>query len=114
MPKLPRRKHRITLREAQDLVRRYRNFTREHGGAFAKEEILRLLDYPGAAGLRIWYGLHEDGSPAPVLVAVDADHEDLLEAGILEQHMPCPPYCARTSPLGPQGRAGRARRRSAQ
>ncbi len=113
MSKFPRRRHRITAREARDLVQRYRNFTREHGGAFAKEDVLRLLDYPGAAGLRIWYGMRADGTLAPVLVAVDAENEDLLAAGILEQHQPCPPYCPRQSALGPRAAPIHARRRPA-
>ncbi len=107
MPRPPRRKHRITLSQAQRLVRRYRNFTREHGGTFAKEDVLRLLNHPAAAGLRIWYGLHDDGSPAPVVVAVDPANEDLLEAGILEEHSPCPPWCPRQSPFAPPSRPAR-------
>jgi hypothetical protein len=96
-----RRNHRITLRTAQQLITRYRVFASEQGGAFSRQAVERLLDQKGCTGLRIYYGMHDDGSPAPVLVGVDPKGNDLSQGIILEEHLPCPPFCAVRSALLP-------------
>jgi hypothetical protein len=58
-----------------------------------------LLAQKGCAGIRIYYGLNAKGAPAPVLVAVDAEGNDLAGGTVLEEHLPCPPVCSASSPL---------------
>jgi hypothetical protein len=104
-----KRSHRITLRAAQQVITRYRNFAAEQGGAFSREAIQQLLDQKGCAGLRFYYGMHPDGSPALVLVGHNAKGEDLHPGVVLEEHLPCPPFCPLNSALQP-GRPKRRRR----
>ncbi|HTR21195.1 MAG TPA: hypothetical protein VMH88_10110, partial [Gemmatimonadales bacterium] len=89
--------HDIALAEARELIARRRRIAMESGGAFKKEALDRLLAQPGCVGMRIYYGVHPDGRPAMVLVAVDEHGEELLKGALLEQHYPCPPFC----PIGP-------------
>jgi hypothetical protein len=110
MKRSSRSKHRITLSSAKDLVLRYRTFARELGGIFPRSEIERLLAQPDCEALRFYFGMHEDGSPALVLVGADRKGEDLYAAGVLEEHLPCPPVCSATSALGPRLKAGTRRR----
>jgi hypothetical protein len=98
---LPPRDHHISLAEAAALTKRYRDakVSAEKSGAFHKDQVLKLLDQPGCVALRIHYGRNADGTPALVLTAVDAADADITGGTILEQHMPCPPFCNGANPL---------------
>lgn len=63
------------------------------GGAFKKADVVALLSQPGCAYLRIYYGRNSDGTPAMVLLAVDADRHDMTGGVVLDNHFPCPPWC---------------------
>jgi hypothetical protein len=70
--------------------------------------LLKLLQRPGAVGLRIQYGMDDDGNMHPVFFACDAggriintvservssllDPEDGESDGA-DASLPCPPYC---------------------
>ena len=100
------RDHKITVDDAQKMTKRHRSGTRkargaktkdgEHGGVFSKEAILKLLEQPGAEYMRFYYAKHDDGNPAVVLVASDANMQDMTssESLVLDMHWPCPPYCS--------------------
>ncbi|MBV7529953.1 hypothetical protein [Chitinophaga sp. sic0106] len=79
---------------------------------FSKDKVLELLADDRAAGLRIYYGIHIDTDgdgikeKKMVLVATDANGDDILPAGvsldgvqskdmalILDEGLPCPQYC---------------------
>jgi hypothetical protein len=92
---LPARDHRISLADAAALTKSYRaaKVSEEKAGAFHKDQVLELLNQPGCVGLRIYYGHQADGKPALVLTGVDKADNDITGGTILEQHMPCPPYC---------------------
>ena len=90
---LPARNHRISLAEAAALTKSYRAASEEKAGAFHKDQVLELLNQPGCVALRIYYGRQADGKPALVLTGVDKADSDITAGVILEQHLPCPPYC---------------------
>lgn len=70
---------------------------------FGKEKILKLLNEDECVGLRIYYGLDDNGDQKLFMVAVEANMNDILpidmestsEDGpmILDLTHPCPPYC---------------------
>ncbi|XVJ66821.1 MAG: hypothetical protein HEQ40_11905 [Lacibacter sp.] len=71
-----------------------------------------LLNKEGCAGIRIYYGMSADLKVHAIIVAIDANGNDLLpaqagtlltEAGedILERGIRCPDLCPGVSPLNP-------------
>jgi hypothetical protein len=73
--------------------------------------INRLLSTPGSAYLRIYYGMKQNMDADAILVAVNADNEDILPSSanetvitddppvIIEDGYRCPEACPPPSPL---------------
>lgn len=116
--------HSISLAAAADLTHRLQNnrssifqtgFEQALSNAetFNKEDVLNLLAVNGASALRIYYGLDTANVIHAVLVAADANGEDILPANnmaatadpalILEEGVRCPPSCPADSPLMSEG-----------
>ncbi len=108
--------HEISLATAIELTGRYRADIPENMPiceTFEKASVLRLLQTEGAAKFRIYYGQKENGEICAVLVAADADGQDILPAVntdelpnendeiILESSYRCPHLCPPESPLNP-------------
>ena len=106
--------HQITLSEAIEMTSRFRN----NPGAdmplcetFTKTSVISMLDQPGSQSFRIYLGRKADNSICSVLVAADANGQDILpslqasqitdedEGIILEDAFHCPPACPPPSPL---------------
>jgi hypothetical protein len=98
---LPPRNHRITLVAAAAHTRRHRETKvwEEKAGAFHKDQVAELLNQPGCAALRIYYGRDETGHPTLVLTGVDQVDNDITDGILLEVNWPCPPYCGGSNPL---------------
>lgn len=102
MPLPEKRDHRISLPDAVALAKQHRN---DHPGEpkahfFHREAFDALLAQPGASGIRIYRGKGKGGERHLVMVAVDAEGDDLTSGGtVMELDMPCPPYCPKGSPL---------------
>ncbi len=107
-------KHEITLAEAVDMTNRYRDQRPTNypiSESFDLASIQRLLATPGAAKLRIYYGLKADGKMNAILVVADSEEQDILPAEldqlaetnsdpvILQDGYRCPPACPPGSPL---------------
>ena len=74
---------------------------------FGADRIKKLLNEPGAVGIRIYYALNEEGEKKLLLVGTDKDGRDLLPKSgvqgsaapegeddeIMDEALPCPPYC---------------------
>ena|SRR5689334_23541974 len=99
-PSPPPRRHKITLEEARSLVRRGARPITTRGGHFPREVFEAILAQPNCAGIRFYYGTNTDGSPALVLVGIDATTADLTNGEIIDTHYPCPPFCDDNSALG--------------
>ena len=95
--------HEITLAEAKELTRRFRDThkadkekTRSH--RISREVIEKILAQPGCAGLRVYHGHRKEkgergGEETVVIVGVTDDGTDMT-AVIAEEAWGCPPYCA--------------------
>lgn len=72
---------------------------------FEADAVNKLLATEGCKYLRIYYGMKEDLNAHAVLVAVNADDEDILPSDtddgpiIIEDGYRCPPDCPPSSPL---------------
>lgn len=74
-----------------------------------KENLLKLLNKPGCEKLRIYYGMREDLGVHAILVAVNANDEDMLptkqrddnttDEDLLDNLLKCPTICPPGSPL---------------
>lgn len=107
--------HEISLQTAIDMTTLYRanrpsNFPICE--TFNLDAVDKLLGTDGCASLRIYYGMKEDNNVDAILVAVNADGEDILpssaaagllngDAIILEDGIRCPEACPPESPLNP-------------
>ncbi|MBI5216617.1 MAG: hypothetical protein HY960_12770 [Ignavibacteriae bacterium] len=94
--------HAITLDAATSFTRNFRAQPKAptvNGGYFSKDGINKILEQDGCIGIRMYYGLNNDGESCLVLVGVDTTGEDLYNGSLAEIFFPCPPYCPQTSPL---------------
>lgn len=92
----PKRDHKIARAAAEALMRRFRE--RAPKGAklasmFPRDVFEALLAQPGCAGIRAYYGRTEGGEEQTVLVSVDGDGNDMMDAQLFDLDFPCPPYC---------------------
>ena len=74
--------HSIDMKDAVELVRRYRRFAApaaERGGFFWAEPIRRMLSEPGVVGLRYYHGLDADGGYHIILLGVDSTGRDVVK-----------------------------------
>ena len=102
MPLPEKRDHAITLPDAVELARQHRKDHPKEPKAhfFFRDAFDTLLKQPGTAGIRIYRGKGKDGALNLVMVAVDSDGADMTASGaVMEQCLPCPPFCPPNSPL---------------
>jgi hypothetical protein len=106
--------HEISLQAAIEMTRLYRanrpaNFPLSE--SFEISAVQKLLSTEGAAFLRVYYGMKENKEVDAILVAANAEGEDILpsatnlaasdeEPVILEDGFRCPEFCPGDSPLG--------------
>jgi hypothetical protein len=106
--------HSISLPEAVTLTSRFRTNRTPNLAiceTFDKQSVISMLAVENSAHLRIYLGEKEDGKVCSVLVAADAEGNDILppesaslsaedgEEIILEDAMRCPDLCPPPSPL---------------
>ncbi|TGE08059.1 hypothetical protein [Hymenobacter fodinae] len=111
------------LSQASQWTRNYRN---QHpdapkGHCIKKQQLEAILNQPGCEGIRVYYGLDEQGNRKLILVGIDADENDIItETGItsalraaevtdgasepsstsvVTDLPPCPPCCSIENPL---------------
>lgn len=106
--------HEISLAQAIEMTARYRANRPENfpiSETFAIEAITKLMSAEGCQGIRIYYGMKENLEAHAILVAVNAEGEDILplvgdesvldgsNPVILEDAIRCPPVCPKASVL---------------
>lgn len=68
-----------------------------------KEDITQLFKYDGVCDVRTYMGIDEEGNHKLIIVGVDADGKDLINADqeqfIYDFARPCPTECDMRSPL---------------
>jgi hypothetical protein len=94
----PAQDHRIPMDEAAHLIQAFQaqaDPTTHRATAFNRSAFDQLLAQPSAVGIRIYRALHDDGSPTLVMVAVDAQGQDLAAADAVfaQNGGNCPPWC---------------------
>lgn len=70
---------------------------------FDKQHVLDLLNQENCEGLRVYYSMDESQNFHMLLVGVDSEGEDIIDANeplILDEGGKCPPYCSTNSELG--------------
>jgi hypothetical protein len=64
------------------------------GLLFWNESLQKAMAQKGCVALRFYYAQKDDGTSALVVSGVDQEGND-IEAGVLvEEGLPCPPYCS--------------------
>ncbi len=94
--------HLISLADASELTANFRNAQTDDyikAEYFGKNAILSLLKQDDCIGMRVYYGQEIDGVKKLVLVAVDANGNDLVNGVILDKGFPCPSYCSTSNSL---------------
>ena len=96
--------HLITLDQALKYVQNFRTSDAASAivikGAYFDRGIFdKILAQPGCVGVRYYYAKKDDGTQSIVLVGVDSKNQDLTSGILGEDAVPCPPFCAPSSPL---------------
>lgn len=90
----------ISLTLAANLTAEYRrqqpNQTKAH--FFGKNIIQSILDQNDCMGIRLYYGLDDDGNKQIVMVGADSDENDILDL-VADLSHPCPNTCSKPNPL---------------
>lgn len=59
-----------------------------------KEKLLEILNQEDCVGVRIYYGIGDDGKKNLILVGAEANENDMVDGVIIERLFPCPPVCS--------------------
>lgn len=90
----------ITLSEGATLTAEYRRLnsgaTKAH--FIGKDLINDILAQSECMGIRIYYGIDENGDKQLVIVGADGNEDDILDI-IADKSKPCPSYCGSTNDL---------------
>lgn len=92
----------VTLREASGWTANYRA-TISSGDIIAhfvgSEKVKAILDQEDCVGIRIYYGIDDDGKKNLILVGASADGNDMVDGLIVEKVVACPPICSNSNAL---------------
>lgn len=93
--------HEVGLTAARGLIASSKraNPGQPSAAAITRPALEALLAQSGCSGVRMYYGQKPDGVRTLVLVAMDEMGNDLDEGLIMDQVIPCPPFCAMDSAL---------------
>ncbi len=94
--------HSISLTEAAHLTENYRNSVSTGATIahyFGKDAINAILAQEDCVGIRIYYGLKDDGEKQLVICGVKANNDDLYQGELAERSILCPSNCPANNPL---------------
>ena len=82
----------ISVRDGAQMTANYRtaNPGERKGHFFGKEILQDILAQEGCMGIRMYYGLDDDGEKQLVIVGADASEDDMLDI-VADLSSPCPP-----------------------
>ena len=92
----------ISLTEGADMTANYRKTipTGSIKGHFLGRELIqKILDQPECMGIRVYYGIDQDGQKSLVFVGADRNEDDMVGGVIADRSIPCPNSCGRNNPL---------------
>ena len=93
----PTIKQTISLPDAAAQTRAFRRGKPSKLGdsvAFNADPVKSILSQPGCVGIRCYRALAKDGSDTLVLVGVDANGDDMTAGILVNNALPCPPFCS--------------------
>ena len=100
---LPEKKSQlVNLADGITLTSNFRSISKAESvraGSVWGDGLRKLLDQPNCVAVRIYFGRKKDGSLTLVLVGTDKDGKDLTDGPMLDDVMPCPPFCDPKSPF---------------
>lgn len=92
----------VTLAEASGWTANYRR-TIPAGEIISqfvgRNKLMEILNQDDCMGVRIYYGIGDDGKKNLILVGAEADENDMVDGIILDKFSPCPPLCPSRNPL---------------
>lgn len=90
----------ISLADGAKLTSAYRkaNPNSIKGVFIGREHIEHLLDPSNAMGIRVYFGTNEVGANTIVMVAADANEDDMLDL-VIDCGKPSPPYAGDANDL---------------
>lgn len=94
--------HQISLADASEMTKRYRDSAGENAiiaHMFGESAITAILNQEGCLGIRIYYGLDENGKKQLVITGVDSSGNDLYNGLLADRSACCPSMCSASNPL---------------
>lgn len=92
----------VTLAEASGWTANYRR-TVPAGEIISqfvgRNKLMEILNQDDCMGVRIYYGIGDDGKKNLILVGAEADENDMVDGIIVEKVFGCPPRCSERNPL---------------
>ena len=90
----------IPITDGSALTAEFRQHNPNHRLAhfFGRDILQQILDQPDCMGIRVYYGVNEEGQSELVLAGADADENDMLDL-VVDLSMPCPKACSDSNPL---------------
>lgn len=90
----------ISIEQAARMTAAYRAENPESALAnfFGRDILEKLLNQEGCVGIRMYYGINDEGGKELVLVGVNAEGNDLQEL-VADLSVPCPKICSEKNPL---------------
>lgn len=90
----------ITLQVGSDMTERYRdeNPNELKGHFFGRDILLEILKQEDCMGIRMYYGIDDDGEKALVIVGADSNEDDMTGL-VADLSMPCPNRCGSSNSL---------------
>jgi hypothetical protein len=84
----------VSKDEADKLKKNFKKLgLRTESSFFGSDRINEILNTPGAIGLRITYGMDDEGNLQPVITAELSEISASLDTVYMDASLPCPPYC---------------------
>lgn len=90
----------ITLQTGADMTEEYRqqNPGERKAHFYGKDILLDLLNQQDCQGIRMYYGIDNNGDKELVLVGANSDESDMTNL-VVDVSTPCPNRCDTASPL---------------
>ncbi|MCR9170848.1 MAG: hypothetical protein NXI10_00020 [bacterium] len=90
----------ITLEQGADMTSAYRdqNPGKTKGHFMGRDILLEILNQEGCMGIRVYYGIDNNGDKQLVFVGADSNEDDQLDL-IADLSMPCPSRCGSSNDL---------------
>jgi hypothetical protein len=92
----------VTLKDASGWTKNYRDTLPSDeiiAQFFGREKLLEILDQEDCMGIRFYYGINDNGLKNIIAVGATSDQNDMINGIILEEALPCKPYCSNGNSL---------------